>query len=288
MAEEPETRMEVVGHDGITFSAKFAQIAKALVVAQGEMGDVIKSNSNPAFKTKYADLAAVIDATYPALQKAKIAVLQAPSASFEGKALLSVETILLHESGEYARNILTLKPSKDDPQGIGSAITYARRYALLSLCGVAPEDDDGNNASRTNGTSNGNGQQRGNGNGNAQQRGGGNASENGNGRRDEKPAAETPASQRGAAENDNRQAVKDAWTKISDLTKQRNVDRDTVLAIARELFPTKDAAGLSVEDLRALYTEVSRRYAARSAQAPPADDAERDLAKTDVESFFGD
>jgi hypothetical protein len=115
-----------------------------LVKAQSEMTAVVKGNVNPAFKSKYADLASVIDAVLPALNKHGIALIQYPS--FDGE-VVTVETLLLHTTGESLASKLSMRPSKQDPQGVGSAITYARRYALLAMCGVAPEDDDGQAAS---------------------------------------------------------------------------------------------------------------------------------------------
>lgn len=119
---------------------------------QGDLGDVIKNAKNPHFQSKYADLAAVVDAVQPALQKAKIAFVQGSSARYsDNAALVAIETMLLHESGEWVSQELTLKPTKSDPQGVGSAITYGRRYGLQAICGVAPEDDDGNAASGSKG-----------------------------------------------------------------------------------------------------------------------------------------
>lgn len=120
------------------------EFVAAMVKAQSEMTAVIKGNVNPAFKSKYADLASVIDAVLPALNKHGIAVMQSPM--FDGE-VVRVDTFLLHSAGGGTSNSLSLRPSKPDPQGVGSAITYARRYALLSMCGVAPEDDDANAAS---------------------------------------------------------------------------------------------------------------------------------------------
>lgn len=131
----------------LTFSEPRDAIAKALVAAAGKMGDVVKNATNPAFRTKYADLAAVVDAVQPALQSAGISILQSP-ASYDRGGTVVVETYLLHESGQYVRSALRIHPTKTDPQGVGSGITYARRYALQCLCGVAPEDDDGNAASK--------------------------------------------------------------------------------------------------------------------------------------------
>jgi hypothetical protein len=117
----------------------------AMSAAQGDMGAVLKDAVNPHFKSKYADLATVCDAVIPALNKHGIAVIQAPG--MNGNRV-TLETILAHKGGAYMRTVLEIAPTKTDPQGVGSAITYARRYALQSVAGVAPEDDDGNAASQ--------------------------------------------------------------------------------------------------------------------------------------------
>lgn len=129
-------------------SDSISALVKALLIAQGNMGEVRKNATNPAFRSKYADLAAVVEAVMPALQSAGIAVIQSPSCVFDdGGAIVTVETMFAHESGEWISSELAVRPTKIDPQAVGSAITYGRRYALLSLAGVAPEDDDGNIAS---------------------------------------------------------------------------------------------------------------------------------------------
>jgi hypothetical protein len=121
-----------------------APLAKALVAAQKATEAVKKASTNPAFKSKYADLSVVVEAVVPALNAAGVSVLQFPA--FNGE-LVSVATTLLHESGSSVTATLHLRPSKLDPQGVGSAITYARRYALMAMTGAAPEDDDGAAAS---------------------------------------------------------------------------------------------------------------------------------------------
>jgi hypothetical protein len=114
------------------------------VAAQKATEAVKKASTNPAFKSKYADLSVVVEAVVPALNAAGVSVLQFPA--FNGE-LVSVATTLLHESGSSVTATLHLRPSKLDPQGVGSAITYARRYALMAMTGAAPEDDDGAAAS---------------------------------------------------------------------------------------------------------------------------------------------
>lgn len=121
-------------------------IAVALAAAQATMGKALKSASNPHFKSKYADLASVVDACMPSLNEHGIAVIQPTTDDDSGRY---VETILIHgESGEELRCRVPLIVSKNDMQGYGSAVTYARRYGLMSMAGIAPEDDDGNAAAK--------------------------------------------------------------------------------------------------------------------------------------------
>lgn len=118
-------------------------LAAALAAAQGAIKGAAKDKTNPHFKSQYADLTAVWDACREALSKNKIAVIQAPEV-YEGKLIL--HTTLAHSSGEQISGTFPVTPVQNTPQGIGSAMTYARRYSLASMVGVAPEgdDDDGN------------------------------------------------------------------------------------------------------------------------------------------------
>jgi hypothetical protein len=118
-------------------------IAKALATAQRNMGKALKQANNPAFRSKYADLGAVMDACLPALNEAGIAVIQPLVESEFGRG---VKTVFIHESGDTLDTVVPLIVGKNDMQGLGSAITYARRYGLMTLAGIAPEDDDGNAA----------------------------------------------------------------------------------------------------------------------------------------------
>ena len=121
-------------------------IAAALVKAQRAFGPALKDKTNPAFKSKYADLAACIDAVMDALNAAGIALIQKQHPHDGG---VCIETVFLHESGEQiSAGMLTVPAAKHDPQGYGSALTYARRYSLMAACGIAPEDDDGQAAVR--------------------------------------------------------------------------------------------------------------------------------------------
>ena len=122
------------------------KIAAAFVKAKMRFRPAIKEKSNPAFKgTKYADLSSCIEAVDDAFLANGIVMYQECQPDDTG---VTVETVLLHESGESIRSgKLHVPASKQDPQGYGSALTYARRYSLMAACGIAPEDDDGNYAS---------------------------------------------------------------------------------------------------------------------------------------------
>lgn len=123
------------------------QISAAFVKAKRSFGPALKDKTNPAFRSKYADLGACLEAVEDALLENGIALLQE---TFEDPSGVTVETVFLHESGEERRcGKLHVPASKQDPQGYGSALTYARRYSLMAACGIAPEDDDGNAASKT-------------------------------------------------------------------------------------------------------------------------------------------
>lgn len=128
-----------------TMSQTIGELAKALAKAQSQITGATKDSENPFFKSKYADLGAVWDAIRKPLTSNGIAVLQTTAAGPDGS--VRIITSMVHESGEWMRGELEIKPTKPDPQSLGSAITYGRRYALQAIAGVAPEDDDGNAAS---------------------------------------------------------------------------------------------------------------------------------------------
>jgi hypothetical protein len=127
-------------------SESIAKLSVALVKAHAEIGVVVKGASNPFFKSKYADLASVVEAVKPALLKQEIVVVQGLQDAEGGVA---IETMLLHSSGEWISSTLRLPASKEDAQGYGSACTYGRRYGLMAICGVPADDDDGNAATAT-------------------------------------------------------------------------------------------------------------------------------------------
>jgi len=122
-------------------------IASALVRAQRGFAPALKTSTNPHFRSKYVDLSGCIEAVIDSLNNAGIALVQRTSEDSTG---VTVETVFVHESGEMMEcGKLHVPASKQDAQGYGSALTYARRYSLMAAAGIAPEDDDGNAASRT-------------------------------------------------------------------------------------------------------------------------------------------
>jgi hypothetical protein len=123
-------------------SESIKNLVGALIKAQSEIKLVEKGATNPFFKSKYADLPAIDHEYKRVFPKHGLVVSQL----IEGSTLV---TILAHESGEYVLSAATLNPVKNDPQGLGSAITYMRRYALGAICGIvaSEDDDDGNHSS---------------------------------------------------------------------------------------------------------------------------------------------
>jgi ERF superfamily protein len=123
-------------------------LAAALAKAQGEISGAKKDAENPHFRSKYADLASVWDAIRAPLAKNGLSVVQTPRLVAVGEStwMVEVESTLLHSTGQMIGDTLAVPVTKVDAQGVGSAITYARRYSLMALVGVAPEDDDANAA----------------------------------------------------------------------------------------------------------------------------------------------
>lgn len=124
----------------VSGSPTFGALAAALAAAQAEMHHASKDGKNPHFRSTYATLASVLDATRPLLAKHRIAIVQLATA--EGK-LARVETRLIHESGEWIGATCSSEAKDGSPQSIGSAQTYLRRYGLQAIAGIASEDDDG-------------------------------------------------------------------------------------------------------------------------------------------------
>lgn len=127
-------------------SEQINELAAALAMAQGQMEGAKKDSDNPFFKSKYADLASVVDAIRGPLAEHGLAYVQLPIPTERDE--VQVETVLLHASGQWIASIVTVPVTKQDAQGYGSALTYARRYGLQAMAGVAAEDDDGNAAAK--------------------------------------------------------------------------------------------------------------------------------------------
>jgi hypothetical protein len=134
-------------------SESIANLSEALTLAMGEADNATKDANNPHFKSKYADLASVRDAIRAPFAKHGLSYPQFPSTRMGAtvgediETIVTVETVLMHKSGEWMSCELDMPVWNADPQKILSAVTYARRGSLAAICGVAPEDDDGNAAS---------------------------------------------------------------------------------------------------------------------------------------------
>lgn len=124
-------------------SDTISSLAAALSKAQGAIDDATKTGLNPAFRSKYADLAAVRAAIREPLAVNDLSIVQGPRRADGG---VEVETMILHKSGEWISESVFIPVSKWDAHGMGSGITYARRYGLMALLCIATDDDDGNAA----------------------------------------------------------------------------------------------------------------------------------------------
>lgn len=144
---EPTTAIPETGESlRLRQSEGIAALAKSLSRAQSQVTAAMKDSQNPHFKSQYADLASVWNACREALTGNCLSVVQSPAYA-GGKVL--VTTRLLHDSGEWLEGTLAVPVGKSDAHGVGSAITYARRYSLAAMVGVAPDDDDDGNAAAT-------------------------------------------------------------------------------------------------------------------------------------------
>lgn len=128
-------------------SESIVNLAKALVTFNTEVKIIEKDAKNPHFKNDYATLDTIINEVRPLLAKHGLVIMQFPGGDGEHYTL---RTMLIHESGEWIESEpLTMKPVKNDPQGIGSCTTYARRYSLSAMLSLnTGEDDDGNHATQ--------------------------------------------------------------------------------------------------------------------------------------------
>jgi alpha-L-fucosidase len=124
-------------------SESLKELATALAAAHGEIENATKNSTNPHFRSKYADLAEIINTTRPVLSKHGLSVVQIPGFA---DGVVTVDTMLLHKSGEWVQHTSGAPIGKADAQGVGSATTYLRRYSLAAVCGIAQEDDDAESA----------------------------------------------------------------------------------------------------------------------------------------------
>ncbi len=127
-------------------SDSIKELSTALAKAQGKIKGAVKTEANTFFKSKYADLASVVEAIRGPLSENGLSYVQLTIPSEKDE--VQIETVLMHESGEWISSTIALPVAKADAQGFGSAMTYARRYGLSAMVGVAPEDDDGNAAAK--------------------------------------------------------------------------------------------------------------------------------------------
>ncbi len=127
-------------------STEINEIAGALAKAQAAIQNPKKENENPHFKSRYADLATGIDAVRGALAAQAVVVIQATSMDGD---LMMLETRLVHSSGQWVGSVYPVCRFPARQQEIGSALTFSRRYSLFALVGIAGDDDDGNEASKT-------------------------------------------------------------------------------------------------------------------------------------------
>lgn len=191
-------------------SETIAELSKALASAQNQMTHAIKDATNPHFKSKYADLAAIVESIRGPLGKNGLSYSQL--CDFTESGGLIVETILMHSSGEWIGGKLFMPVPQQTPQGIGSAITYAKRYSLAAIVGIASDDDDGEAAM---------------------------------GRGGNKPTPTNPAYENDSFEAEPVKASKQELTDLSNALKEYGYDA----VPARENFVRKHAAGKKPADL---------------------------------------
>jgi hypothetical protein len=125
-------------------STEISELVAALSIAQGKITGALKDSVNPFYKSKYSDLASCWDACREQLTHNGLAVVQGATADEHG---VGITTMLTHKSGQWMRSTLRVMPKDASPQGIGSCITYLRRYSLCAMIGIAQVDDDANAAS---------------------------------------------------------------------------------------------------------------------------------------------
>ena len=125
-------------------SGEIEKLVGALLKSQAAMPSVAKDGSNPHFKSKYASLPGIFTACLPVLNKNGILLVQSPGDAPKG--FVALETTLMHSSGQWMSSSLLMPTGKETAQAVGSALTYARRYAFCAMLGIVADDDDDGNA----------------------------------------------------------------------------------------------------------------------------------------------
>ena len=131
-------------------SETISKLAQAIGNIQGAVGGIPKDSTNPHFRTKYPSLESVFDTIRGPMARAGLSFIQAPGEITEA-GMLKLTTMIVHASGEWVRSTLHIPVVKRDPQGVGSTVTYACRYSIMAMLGLAPTDDDGQSATVRNG-----------------------------------------------------------------------------------------------------------------------------------------
>jgi hypothetical protein len=200
-------------------SDTLGKLAEALSLLQGELEDATKNAKNPYFNSDYANLHEVLSKLRPLLSKYKLSVAQFPT--FE-KATMTLETTLMHCSGEWISNQLSLPLQKTDAQAVGSAITYARRYSLAAVFGLGQKDDDGNATVRT--------------------------------VNEEKVVAKTEAE---PVEDPRYQKMSEVWT----LFKLKSINKEEMKEFIKTVFPNGPhlSSAMTVSELEVLYDELKNK-----------------------------
>ena len=130
-------------------SESINELATALSKAQAAIKGAVEDSTNPHFRSKYASLQSYIDAAREPLSKNGLAITQLlTDIHCENMNLVTIETVLMHSSGQWISSTFSVPVSKADAQGFGSAVTYARRYSFAAIVGIAPVDDDGQAATQ--------------------------------------------------------------------------------------------------------------------------------------------
>ena len=227
-------------------SDSITNLATALAKAQAEIRPAIYDSTNPHFRSKYASLTAVMEACRDALSKNQIAVVQGASIANDN---VVVNTILLHASGEYISDELSMPFAQATPQQIGSSLSYCRRYSLASLVGITADDDDAEEASMVKATANS---------------------------EFAKDVKVTPLKEQtkvvATNQTSNATEVKNPNPLETKPVKESKSKRAAIRASQiREIFQTSTGLGMNIGDLKSFIAEVTNKSIAESSDLSDAD-----------------